>query len=318
MLEAGETLVFNTDASESAERLDQWLAERIPEWSRTRIQALIREGCVEAEGRCDWRPRDRVLAGAEYHIRLPAATPVDVLPEDIPLDVLHEDHDLVVINKPPGLVVHPAPGHADGTLVNALLFRCRDLQGVGGEQRPGIIHRLDRDTSGVMVVAKTQQAMDSLAAQFQDRRVQKAYVAVVAGIPSPAAGRIETLIGRSRTDRKKMSATPSRGKTAVTNYRLVEVFDGFSLVRLRIETGRTHQIRVQMAHMGCPVAGDAVYGGNRRRLREALGGCERQMLHAETLSFIHPATGEHVEYTAPLPPDMLAFVARLRESCSIS
>lgn len=316
MLEAGETLQFTAD--ESAERLDQWLAERIPEWSRTRIQALIREGCVEADGRCDWRPRDRVLAGAAYRIRLPAATPVDVLPEDIPLDVLHEDHDLVVINKPPGLVVHPAPGHADGTLVNALLFRCRDLQGVGGEQRPGIIHRLDRDTSGVMVVAKTQQAMDSLAAQFQDRRVQKVYVAVVAGIPSPAAGRIETLIGRSRTDRKKMSATPSRGKAAITNYRLVEVFDGFSLVRLRIETGRTHQIRVQMAHIGCPVAGDAVYGGNRRRLWEALGGCERQMLHAETLSFIHPSTGERVEYTAPLPPDMLAFVDGLRGSLSIS
>lgn len=318
MLEAGDTLQFMAEASESAERLDQWLAERIPEWSRTRIQALIREGCVEADGRCDWRPRDRVLAGAAYRIRLPAATPVDVLPEDIPLDVLHEDHDLVVINKPPGLVVHPAPGHADGTLVNALLFRCRDLQGVGGEQRPGIIHRLDRDTSGVMVVAKTQQAMDSLAAQFQDRRVQKVYVAVVAGIPSPAAGRIETLIGRSRTDRKKMSATPSRGKAAITNYRLVEVFDGFSLVRLRIETGRTHQIRVQMAHIGCPVAGDAVYGGNRRRLWEALGGCERQMLHAETLSFIHPSTGERVEYTAPLPPDMLAFVDGLRGSLSIS
>lgn len=316
MLEVGEILQFTAD--ESAERLDQWLAERIPEWSRTRIQALIREGCVEADGRRDWRPRDRVLAGAEYSVRLPAPTPVDVQPEDIPLEVLHEDRDLVVINKPPGLVVHPAPGHADGTLVNALLFQCQELQGVGGEQRPGIIHRLDRDTSGVMVVAKNQLAMDSLAAQFQDRRVHKAYVAVVVGIPNPTAARIETLIGRSRTDRKKMSATPSRGKPAITNYRLVEVFGGFALVRLEIETGRTHQIRVQMAHIGCPVAGDAVYGGSRKRQWQAVGGCERQMLHAETLSFVHPSSGERVEYTAPLPSDMRAFIARLRESRSSS
>lgn len=318
MLEAGETLTFTAEAHESAERLDQWLAVRIPEWSRTRIQALIREGCVEANGRCDWRPRDRVLAGADYHVRLPAPTPVDVQPEDIPLDVLHEDSDLIVINKPPGLVVHPAPGHADGTLVNALLFQCQELEGVGGEQRPGIIHRLDRDTSGVMVVAKNQLAMDSLGAQFQGRQVHKVYVAVVVGIPSPTAGRIETLVGRSRTDRKKMSATPSRGKTAITNYRLVEVLDGFALVRLRIETGRTHQIRVQMAHIGCPVAGDTVYGGAQKRLWQAIGGCERQMLHAETLSFIHPSSGERVEYTAPLPPDMSAFIDRLREPRSIS
>jgi len=318
MLEAGETLVFVSDAHEAADRLDQWLAERIPEWSRTRIQALIREGCVEAEGRCDWRPRDRVLAGAEYRVRLPAPTPVDVLPEDISLDVLHEDNDLIVINKPPGLVVHPAPGHADGTLVNALLFKCDDLQGVGGEQRPGIIHRLDRDTSGVMVVAKNQSAMDSLAAQFQDRRVNKVYVAVVVGIPCPAAGRIETLIGRSATDRKKMSATPSRGKTAITNYRVTEALEGFALVRLIIETGRTHQIRVQMAHIGYPVAGDSVYGGSRKRLWQEAGGCERQMLHAETLSFLHPSSGERVEYTAPMPADMRDFIARLRGGRSIS
>jgi 23S rRNA pseudouridine1911/1915/1917 synthase len=314
MLEAGETLVLTADAQESDERLDQWLSGRIPEWSRTRIQALIREGCVEADGRSDWRPRDRVVAGAAYRVRLPAPTPVDVQPEDIPLDVLYEDSDLIVLNKPPGLVVHPAPGHADGTLVNALLFKCDDLQGVGGEQRPGIIHRLDRDTSGVMVVAKNQVAMDSLAAQFQDRRVHKAYVAVVAGIPNPSAGRIETLIGRSRTDRKKMSATPALGKPAVTNYRLVEVLGGFALVRLLIETGRTHQIRVQMAHIGCPVAGDAVYGSSRKQQWQAVGGCERQMLHAETLSFIHPSSGNRVEFSAPIPPDMSEFIARLRAS----
>ena len=318
MLESGETLTFTADAHESAERLDQWLAEKMPEWSRTRIQALIREGCVEADGRRDWRPRDRVLAGASYGVLLPVPTPLDVQPEDIPLDVLHEDRDLIVINKPPGLVVHPAPGHADGTLVNALLFQCQELEGVGGKQRPGIIHRLDRATSGVMVVAKNQLAMDSLAAQFQDRRVHKEYVAIVVGTPSPTAGRIETLVGRSRTDRKKMSATPPRGKIAITNYRLVEVLDGFALVRLRIETGRTHQIRVQIAHIGCPVAGDTVYGSGQKRQWQAIGGCERQMLHAETLSFIHPSSGERVEYSAPIPPDMRAFIDRLRDSRSIS
>lgn len=318
MLEAGEILRFTVGDREAGARLDQWLAERIPEWSRTRIQTLIREGCCVALGRCDWRPRDHVIAGTDYAIHLPAVVRTEVLPEDIALDVLHEDHDLIVINKPAGLVVHPAPGHADGTLVNALLFKCDDLQGVGGEHRPGIIHRLDRDTSGVMVVAKNQAAMDSLAAQFQDRRVHKAYVAVVVGIPNPAVGRIETLIGRSSSDRKKMSATAPHGKTAITNYRLQKVFGQFSQIRLRIETGRTHQIRVQMAHIGCPVAGDVVYGGRHRRQWEAAGGCHRQMLHAETLSFIHPASGEREAYTAPLPPDMNAFIARLRDAASIA
>ncbi len=311
----GERLCFAAARDEAGERLDLWIAGHIPHWSRTHIQHLIRSGCVECGGRTNWRPRDPVMAGAEYRLSVPAPVSVTPVGEDIPLDVLYEDRDLIVINKPPGLVIHPAPGHAGGTLVNALLHHCRDLLGVGGERRPGIVHRLDKDTSGVMVSAKNQQAMDSLAAQFQDRRVHKVYLAVVVGIPCPSHGRIETVIGRSRYDRKKMSTDTSAGKLAVTNYRLEEVLGAFARVRLHIETGRTHQIRVQMAHIGCPVAGDALYGGSARRLWEGMGDCNRQMLHAEHLSFSHPVSGAPLTFTAPLPSDMSGFIGGLRLSC---
>lgn len=312
MLDPGEMLYETASDSDQGERLDVWISARIPEWSRTRIQDLIREGCVETGGRVEWKPRDRVISGATYCITLPAIEPVDVVAEDIPLNVLFEDSDLIVINKPPGLVVHPAPGHASGTLVNALLFYCHDLQGVGGELRPGIVHRLDKDTSGVMVAAKNQQTMDALSSQFQDRLVHKVYLAVVAGLPCPAAGRIETEIGRSRHDRKKMSTDTASGRTAVTNYKVTEVLKDFAVVRLHIETGRTHQIRVQMAHIGCPVAGDPVYGGNKSRLWKASGGCFRQMLHAESLAFTHPSTGVRMECAAPLPDDITAFISQQR------
>jgi len=312
MIDPGDVLRITAGDEDQGERLDVWIAAHIPEWSRTRIQDLIRDGCVECGGRTDWRPRDRVVPRSEYCVFLPPAVPVAPVGEDIPLAVLYEDRELVVISKPPGLVVHPAPGHSGGTLVNALLFHCRDLQGVGGELRPGIVHRLDKDTSGVMVVAKSQQAMDSLAAQFQDREVRKVYLAVVAGVPHPLSGRIETVIGRSRHDRKKMSTDTSGGKEAVTNYLVQDVLGLFSLVRLHIETGRTHQIRVQMAHIGCPVAGDAVYGGSARRLWADMDLCRRQMLHAESLAFRHPATGQPMEFKVPPPPDMADFIAFLR------
>jgi 23S rRNA pseudouridine1911/1915/1917 synthase len=314
MIESGETLCLLATEKDQGIRLDIWIASHIPEWSRTRIQDLIRDGHVESANRTDWRPRDGVIAGEVYCITPPMAEPVALAAEDIPLEVLHEDRDLIVINKPAGLVVHPAPGHSRGTLVNALLYHCRDLQGVGGELRPGIVHRLDKDTSGVMVVAKNQQTMDALASQFQNREVLKEYLAVVAGIPHPSAGRIETEIGRSRYDRKKMSTDTSGGKQAVTNYRLEEVLGAFSLVRLHIETGRTHQIRVQMAHIGCPVAGDDVYGGPARRLWTGPVACARQMLHAESLSFVHPATGIRVAFKAPLPADMAGFIIAMRQS----
>jgi 23S rRNA pseudouridine1911/1915/1917 synthase len=313
MPEIEDIRCFTADREDANSRLDQWLSDCIPEWSRTRIQMLIRDGYVEANGRRDWRPRDSVIAGTTYSVHIPASDPVDVHPENIPLDVLHEDQDLIVINKPAGLVVHPAPGHPNGTLVNALLFRCRDLQGVGGELRPGIIHRLDRDTSGVMVVAKNQMSMDALARQFQQRLTEKEYAAIVVGCPQPAVGRIETLIGRSASDRKKMSASPPRGKTAVTHYRLTERLGDFSMVTVKIETGRTHQIRVHMAHIGCPVAGDSIYGGRFQRQWKHMAYCDRQLLHARRLSFIHPGLGERVEYSAPLPDDMLSFSSEFRD-----
>ncbi len=292
-------------------RLDVWLAETFAELSRARIQSLIKTGAIRFADGSAVKPHTKTSVGMELVVEVPPAQAVAIEPEDIPLDVLHEDTDLVVINKSAGLVVHPAPGHADGTLVNALLFHCKDLEGVGGELRPGIVHRLDRDTSGVMVVAKRQAAMDALTRQFRERQVEKEYVAIVHGVPHLGVGRIETEIGRSTRDRKKMSATPARGRDAATTFRITEAFADFCCMRVGIETGRTHQIRVHMAHIGHPVVGDAVYGGrySRRPLPVAVN---RQMLHSASLVLTHPATGERIRYEAPLPPDMASLLTALR------
>jgi len=242
---------------------------------------------------------------------IPPPVVTALIPEAIPLDIIYEDADLLVINKPAGLVVHPAAGHSSGTLVNALLHHCGSLAAIGGEQRPGIVHRLDRDTSGIMVVAKSDRALTGLMNQFKQRTIHKNYVALVWGHPLPARGTIETLIGRHRTDRKKMSAQPKTGRAAVTHYELSERFGDVALVRIRLETGRTHQIRVHMAHRGFPVVGDAQYGGrSNRSLPMPVG---RQMLHAETLAFMHPVTGKPLTFTAPWPADLKALVAALRK-----
>jgi 23S rRNA pseudouridine1911/1915/1917 synthase len=289
-------------------RVDVWLERRLEGLSRSRVQALLKSGRITVNG-------GAVKAGAAVQpgwtavVDLPPPEPVALAAENIPLAVLYEDADVVVINKPPGLVVHPAAGHASGTLVNALLYHCDDLAGIGGELRPGIVHRLDRDTSGVMVAAKNQRAMESLTAQFKARTVAKEYLAVVAGVPGPLAGRIETLIGRSAHNRKKMTTRTTTGRPAVSRYEVVEVLCGASLVRVKIETGRTHQIRVHMAHIGHPVVGDPQYG----RARVALPApAARQMLHAQRLAFDHPATGARMTFEAPLPPDMAELIARLK------
>ncbi len=258
--------------------------------------------------RCNLHVRE----GMTVEIDVPPPRETAVLPEAIPFDVLHEDADVIVLSKPPGLVVHPAPGHSSGTLVNALLHHCRDLAGIGGEKRPGIVHRLDKDTSGVMVVAKHDASMAALVEQFKAGTVRKQYVALVHGMPLPPHGTVESLIGRSRTDRKKMSARPARGRTAVTHYRVAEVLGDICLVRIRIETGRTHQIRVHMAHVGHPVLGDRQYGARRSRRFPSSVVVPRQMLHAESLGFVHPATGEPVEFAAPVPADMQSVVDGLR------
>jgi 23S rRNA pseudouridine1911/1915/1917 synthase len=290
-------------------RLDAWLARRIPGLSRSRVQALIEAGHVTADGRTVQRDR-RVTVGLEVRVTQPEPRPSTLAPEAIPLEIVYEDDSVLVLAKPAGLVVHPAAGHDSGTLVNALLHHCRDLPGIGGERRPGIVHRLDRDTSGAMVVAKTESAMAHLAAQFRRRTVKKEYLALVHGTPVPPEGVVDTLIGRSRHDRKRMSTRPAgAGRQAVSRYRVLASTAGYSLVRVRIETGRTHQIRVHMAAIGHPVAGDRQYGG-RRAAREG-DRFLRQMLHAERLSFTHPVTGRILAFAAPLPADFRAALESL-------
>ena len=308
---SAEDTRLHVSAAEAGGRLDAWIAEEIDGLSRVRVQALIKSGAIRCVDGSLVKPHAKTTPDMELIVDMPPPQSVVIEPEDIALDVLHEDGDLIVINKPAGLVVHPAPGHMSGTLVNALLFHCSDLTGVGGELRPGIVHRLDRDTSGVMVVAKCQSAMEALARQFSERHVDKEYVAILHGVPHPGVGRVETQIGRSSRDRKKMSATPRHGRDAASSFRVTEAFSEFCCVRVGIETGRTHQIRVHMAHIGHPVVGDSVYGGrySRRLLPVPVS---RQMLHAAILTFDHPRTGERVTYEAQLPADMLALLAALR------
>ena len=290
-------------------RLDRWLSEQLPDQSRARLQALIRSGDVRVNGRAV-KPSHMLSAGAEVTVRIPPPAPARPLPEELPLHVLYEDADIIVIDKAPGMVVHPAAGHASGTLVNALLAHVPDLAGIGGELRPGIVHRLDRDTSGVLVAAKNERAMHGLVAQFKSRAVRKEYLALVWGRPAPPAGRAETLIGRSRHDRKRMSARPAAGRPAVTSYVTAETFADTSLLQVRIETGRTHQIRVHMAYLGHPVVGDVQYGRTRNDRLPVL--IHRQMLHAWRLALQHPCTGQPLEFTAPVPRDMEDVLSALR------
>ncbi len=295
---------------DTGERLDAWLARERPEHSRARWQQLIRAGGVEVNGK-PRKPNHRLAAGDLIRFSAPPPPkPIELTPEERELNVLYEDEDVLVINKPPGLVVHPAVGHEKGTLVNALLHHCRNLAGIGGNLRPGIVHRLDQDTSGVMVVAKNETAIRVVANQFRSRDVRKEYQAIVWGCPEPPLGRIETRIGRSSGNRKKMSATAPRGRPAVTHYHVVEEYGIAALLSVRIETGRTHQIRVHMAHIGHPVVGDAMYGRGRRA--ELPAPVARQMLHAASLSFIHPRSGHRLEFVAPMPDDMRALIAALR------
>ncbi len=288
------------------------MSRRLPDLSRSRIQALIRAGCVTGGGR-PLQAALKVRAGMSVAVAVPPPVATTVAPEDISLAVVYEDADIVVINKPPGLVVHPAPGHPGGTLVNALLFHCRDLSGVGGDLRPGIVHRLDRDTSGLIVVAKNDAALQALSNQFRRRLVEKRYVAVVHGQPRPPRGAIHAPIGRSATDRKRMSTRARHSRDASTTYRAVAAVGACALVRLRIATGRTHQIRVHMAHAGFPVVGDAQYG--RPALDRALPVAPgRQMLHAESLALTHPRSGERLRFRAPWPEDFRALVHGLRDA----
>jgi 23S rRNA pseudouridine1911/1915/1917 synthase len=289
-------------ANEAAgQRLDQFLRGELPEHSRAFLQKLIEAGHVLVNG-VVVKASHKMRAGDRVGVEIPPPRPLETLPEEIALDVLFEDEDLIVVNKPAGLVVHPAAGNQEHTLVNALLHHCRgELAGIGGVQRPGIVHRLDKGTSGCIVVAKTDFAHRALVAQFKSREVKKIYRAICWGKVARPSGRIETVIGRSERDRKKMSASASRGRPAVTDYRVLKQFADFALVELTIHTGRTHQIRVHMAHIGHPVVGDATYG----RARTTNISVARPLLHAYKLGFTYPRSQKFVEFTAPVPNDMV-------------
>ena len=296
-----------------SERLDIRLTALHPDFSRSRIKGLIEAGLVKVNGEVELKPGAKVDESDEFEVTIPPPVPAEPEPEDIPLDIIFEDDDLLVLNKPAGLVVHPAPGHNTGTLVNAVLHHCPDLKGIGGVARPGIVHRLDQDTSGVMVVAKSQAAMTALARDFSSHaNMRKTYLAIVHGKPVPAEGRIENMIGRHKCNRKKMAVVTENGKTAITDYRTLstapkpvadnvwEPRTAISLVKCDILTGRTHQIRVHMASIGCPVVGDSAYG-RKSADRTLFPVPERQMLHAWRLELRHPTTRRQVLFETPIP-----------------
>ncbi len=338
-----EEFLFVTIGEDAPVRLDKALAAEVPEdasLSRSRLMKMIDEGDVLLDGVAITNPKTKVIEGQVYALRL--AIPVDVtaLPEDIPLEVIWEDGDLIVINKPAGMVVHPAPGTPSGTLVNALLAHCGDtLSGIGGVRRPGIVHRIDKDTTGLLVVAKSDRAHHGLSAQFEDHSVKRHYLAFANGVPSAydprirgirgisfeAGGilKIATGLARHKTDRQRQAVVWEQGRHAVTRVRVIEEFKGSaSFVECWLETGRTHQIRVHMAHAGHGLLGDQTYGGKKRLAAKHVGvtaaelgnNFPRQALHAASLGFLHPVTGEALNFEAPLPADMAELIAVLRAS----
>ena len=292
-------------------RLDSFLTAALPGHSRSQIQKLIKDGRVTLAGQgpaSARRASSPVRTGEQYIVDFPEARPAAPLPEALPLRIVFEDPDVVVLDKPAGLVVHPAAGHDSGTLVNALLHHVKDLSGIGGEARPGIVHRLDRGTSGLMVVAKHDRAHRELARQFHDREVDKEYTALVWGVVQ-AGRRIDAAIGRDPNDRQKMSTRARRARSAVTRVTFAKHYRGVSLLKVAIATGRTHQIRVHLSAIGHPIVGDPVYGGLRRRVASnlrAVQRLERPFLHASRLCFTHPSDGRRVEFDSPLPPDLEA------------
>ena len=315
----GRQVRFTVASEQSGLRLDLFLTAREIGLSRTQIGRAVDEGQVQVNGR-PGRAGRKLKTGDVVDIVLPAARPSGVIPEAIPLKILYEDASLLVIDKPAGMVVHPAAGHLGGTLVNALLHHCRDLSGIGGVLRPGIVHRLDKETSGLLVVAKSNEAHRGLAGQFKRHEVKKTYQALVYGDPKTDGGRIESAVGRHPTDRKRMSTQSRRGRSAVTVWRVRERYRVAALLEVNIETGRTHQIRVHLTDIGHPVVGDRVYGGAGRirtvgdpAARARMKALDRQALHAWRLAFTHPATGETMRFASPLPKDMADLRGFLRD-----
>jgi 23S rRNA pseudouridine1911/1915/1917 synthase len=299
-----------------AGRLDRALVQAVPDLSRARIQALIAENALQIDGVFVNDASSTRFNGRPFALNIPAARPDRAEAQDISLNIVFEDDYLIIVDKPAGLVVHPAAGHADGTLVNALLHHCKGrLSGIGGVERPGIVHRIDRDTSGLLVVAKTDKAHEGLAKLFAAHDIERRYLAITTGCPAPPAGIVRTQIGRHPTDRKKMAVLPEgKGKHAVTHFRMLETLKKAALVECRLETGRTHQVRVHMAHIGHPLIGDSVY--NNRQKAFIFGPNQsyftRQALHAASLGFIHPITGEKLAFVSNLPDDIQELLIYLR------
>ena len=301
-----ETKILQATSEDAGLRLDSFLAARLEGISRSAAARLLEDGCVICGGRA--LSKSHRMDGREVlEVTLPAAAETEVAAQNIPLDVVYEDEDVIVVNKPTGLVVHPAPGHPDGTLVNALLHHCGDsLSGVGGEKRPGIVHRIDRDTSGLIIAAKNDAAHLGLAAQLADHTLARTYECLVVGNLRENSGTVDAPIGRHHADRKKMAVTAHNSRNAVTHWEVIARSSGVTHVRCRLETGRTHQIRVHMAHIGHPILGDTVYGA-----KKAVPGLTGQCLHAVGLRFLHPRTGKAVELQCGLPEEFTAYLKKL-------
>ncbi|MGA0120540.1 MAG: RluA family pseudouridine synthase [Methylophilaceae bacterium] len=317
---------FTVSEDQQSKRVDQFIVEELPSFSRTKIAKLVKEGALLINGKAVTDNSKKVTSGDEIELLVPEAVATDIKPQKIPLDIVYEDDDLLVINKPIGMVVHPGAGNPDKTLVNALLHHCKgNLSGINGELRPGIVHRIDKDTSGLLVVAKNDMAHNNLAKQFEEHSIQRTYLAFVWGMMKPIHGRIETFIGRSKYNRQKMSADVASGKDAITNYKTLEIFKGknipdISLIECKLETGRTHQIRVHLAHKKNPILGDQMYGSKMRKIRDIDPALQHiiekinfQALHAQSLGFIHPTSGEELFFTTELPQDLLNLKKMLKK-----
>ncbi|MBD2495930.1 RluA family pseudouridine synthase [Nostoc sp. FACHB-280] len=307
---------INLEVLENSARLDRYLAQELSDVSRSRIQQLIEQGNVQVNGQVCTSKKENVKVGDRITLQIPEAQPLELQAEDIPLDILYEDEQLLILNKPAGLVVHPAPGHYDGTLVNALLAHCPNLPGIGGVQRPGIVHRLDKDTTGAIAIAKTDIAYQHLQAQLQAKTARREYLGVVYGAPKIESGTIDFPIGRHPQDRKKMAVVPVEegGRTAVTHWQILERLGNYTLIKFQLETGRTHQIRVHSAKIGHPIVGDPVYSSGRSVGVNLPG----QALHAWRLKLQHPISEDWIEVTAPLPQTFTTLLEVLRRRVAVS
>ena len=297
---------FTADIEHEDQRIDRYLTEMLPEQSRSFFQKLIRDGFVMVN-HIIVKVNYRLKTGDVIEIDIPDAVPTEIVPENIPLDILYEDDDLLIVNKPKGMVVHPAVGHSTGTLVNAIMYHCQgNLSGINGEIRPGIVHSIDKDTTGSLIICKNDEAHRNIAEQIKEHSVTRRYVGVVAGTFSEESGTVEGAIGRHPNDRKRMTINEKNGKPAVTHYRVLQTLKGASFMEFELETGRTHQIRVHMASISHPLLGDTVYGNSKNPYK-----LQGQALHARTIGFIHPTTGEYIEVSAPIPEYMTELVRKL-------